>query len=447
MTHRYPATHVFYRKLNRSFPKIVRGEGCYVFDDEGNRYLDGSGGAYVANLGHGVREVVDEVARQISQVAYVSGAAFTNDAVESLSDELAELCPGDLDRFYFLTSGSDANEAALKLARQYWVEVGRPGKHRLVALAPAYHGNTMLALSVSAREQYKTYFREWLIPVVQMPAPYRYRCECGGSAPDCPRCTGRMLEAVIAREGAETIAAFIAEPVGGSSTGASVPRAEYWKTIREICSRHDILWIADEVLVGAGRTGSWTAIEQYQAQPDILVMGKGLSGGYAPLAAVATSRRVLDPIAAGSGALLHAQTFSHTPMACAAGLAAVRYIRRHGLVERCREMGLVLQARLAELEDLPEVGDVRGRGLLAGVELVRDRETKAPFPRAAKVAEKLTDRAQQNGLVVWPNSGQANGVDGDLVCLAPPFIITEAEIDELVTLLRRSILESRESWR
>jgi len=447
MTHRYPATHVFYRKLNRSFPMIVRGEGCYLYDDEGRRYLDGSGGAYVANLGHGVREVVEDVGRQIGRVAYVSGAAFTNEAVESLSDELAELCPGDLDRFYFLTSGSDANEAALKLARQYWQEMGRTGKHRIVALAPAYHGNTLLALSVSAREHYKTYFREWLIPVVQMPGSYTYRCECGGSAPDCPRCPGRLLESVIEREGADTIAAFIGEPVGGSSTGASVPRPEYWKTIREICTKHEILWIDDEVLAGAGRTGSWTAIEQFHAQPDILVMGKGLSGGYAALAAVATSRRVLDPIAAGSGALLHAQTFSHTPMACAAGLAAVRYIRRHGLVGRCREVGQVFQTRLAELKDLPEVGDVRGRGLLAGVELVRDRETKAPFPRSAKVAEKLTEKAQENGLVVWPNTGQANGVDGDLVCLAPPFIITDAEIDELVSLLRRSIVESRESWR
>ena len=446
MTHRYPATHVFYRKLNRSFPKIVRGQGCHLYDEDGNRYLDGSGGAYVANLGHGVAEVVEAVTRQIGRVAYVSGAAFTNEAVEELSDELAELCPGDLDHFYFLTSGSDANEAALKLARQYWVEVGRPAKHRIVALTPAYHGNTLLALSVSAREHYKTYFREWLVPVVQVPAPYPYRCDCGGSASDCPRCTGRLLESVLEREDPATIAAFIAEPVGGSSTGASVPRPEYWRTIREICSRHDVLWIADEVLVGAGRTGTWSALEPYQTVPDILVMGKGLSGGYAPLAAVAASRRLLDPIAAGSGALLHAQTFSHTPMACAAGLAAVRYLRREGLIERCRAMGTVLHARLAELRELPEVGDVRGRGLLAGVELVRDRATRAPFPRARRVAETLTDQAQRNGLVVWPNTGQADGTNGDLVCLAPPFIITESEIDELVTLLGRSIEESREHW-
>jgi adenosylmethionine-8-amino-7-oxononanoate aminotransferase len=346
--------------------------------------------------------------------------------------------PAGLDKFYFLTSGSDAVEAALKLVRQHWVEAGRPEKHKLIALAPGYHGNTLLALSVSARQHYRSMFREWLVPVIQMPAPYAYRCDCDGR-PDCPRCTGRLLEKILAAEGADTVAGFIGETVGGSSTGASVPRPEYWRTIREIADRHGIFWIADEVLSGMGRTGTWTAVEAYGAVPDVLVLGKGISGGYAALAAVVTSERVLAPIAAGSGSLLHAQTFTHTPMMCAAGLAAVRHLERHDLVARSRAMGQVLQRKLARLREIPVVGDVRGKGLLAGVEFVADRTTKAPFPRRRKFAEAVTAAAQELGLVVWPNVGQANGTDGDLVCLAPPFIITEAEIDLAVSLLEGAI--------
>jgi adenosylmethionine-8-amino-7-oxononanoate aminotransferase len=439
MTYQYPDTNVLYRKLTRPFPKIVRGEGVFLYDDTGKRYLDGSGGAYVANLGHGIPEVVDLVADQIRKVAFVSGSAFTNEAVERLADELGPLCPAGLDKFYFLTSGSDANEAALKLARQYWVESGRPSKHKLIALAPGYHGNTMLALSVSAREHNKVFFKEWLTPVVRMPAPYAYRCECGGSAPDCPRCTGRILEEIIDREGADTIAAIIGETVGGSSTGASVPRAEYWSTIREICTRRDVLWIADEVLVGAGRTGTFTAVEQYGAVPDVLVLGKGISGGYAALAAVVTSERLLEPIARGSGGLLHAQTFTHTPMMCAAGLAAIRYLAEHDLVARSRTMGAIMLGKLAVLAKHPLVGDIRGRGLLAGIEFVLDRATKAPFPRSRKVAELVTDIALDLGLAVWPNVGQADGTNGDLVCVAPPFVISEAELDLMVTILGEAL--------
>ncbi len=431
MTYRYPETALLYRRFDRTFPKIVRGQGARLYDETGKDYLDGSGGAYVANLGHGVSEVVEAVTDQIRQVAYVSGMMFTNEPAERLAAELAGLLPGDLDKLFFLSSGSDAVEAALKLARQHWVESGVSTKHKVIALNPAYHGNTLLALSVSARASYRAMFSEWLVPVVQMPAPYPYRCLCGG-APDCPRCTGRMLEDIIRREGADTIAAFIGETVGGSSTGASVPRTEYWATIRDICDRHRILWIADEVLVGAGRTGTWSAVEQYGVVPDLMVMGKGIGGGYAPLAGVATSERVLDPIAHRSGAVLHAQTFTHTPMMCAAGLAVVEYIRRHDLLARCRERGAELHALLERFRVHRLVGDVRGRGLLAGVELVADRASKRPFPRAERVAERLAELALEEGLVVWPNAGQADGTNGDLVCLAPPFVTTSDELAEML---------------
>lgn len=432
MPRRYPDTHVLYRHLTREFPLIVKGEGCWLVDEDGRRYLDGCGGAYVASLGHGVTEVVEAVAAQIRKVAYVSGMSFTNQPAEELADLMSELAIGDLTHFYFLSSGSDAVEAALKLARQYWVERGQPGKSVIVAPSPGYHGNTLLTLSAGARQHYRKYFEPWLLEVPRIPAPYQYRCSCRGADPECPRCSGLVLEETLLRIGPEKVAAFIAEPVGGSSTGASVPRADYWRTIREICDRHQVLWISDEVLVGAGRTGTWSALEPYGAVPDVQVMGKGISGGYAPLASVGVPRRIADVLAEGSGALLHAQTFSHTPMMCAAGVAVIQYLRDHSLVARCKTMGAVLHRELEALRGLPHVGDIRGRGLLAGIEFVADTASRAPFPRSARFAERFTAAAQQAGLMVWPNTGHADGTDGDLVVLAPPFIISEAEIAEIV---------------
>src|SRR3989449_355446 len=351
--YRYPDSHVFYRKLGRSYPRIVRGEGCWLYDEQGKGYLDAVGGAYVANLGHSNPEIAEALARQAHEFGYVSGTAFTHGPVEELARELAATLPGELDKLYFLSSGS-------------------------------------------------------------------------------------ALEHAIERAGADTVAAFIAEPVGGSSTGASTPRPEYFRTIREICDRHDVLFVADEILCGAGRTGSWWAIEPYGVVPDLMTLGKGISGGYAALSAVAAPERIVDVIANGSGSLLHGQTFSFHPVACAAGLAAVRLLKRDRLVERCAKLGRVLQRRLATLAELPHVGDVRGRGLLAGIEFVEDKATRAPFPRAAKFVEAFTEAAHGAGLVVWPNVGHADGVNGDLVAVAPPFIITEQEIEELVTRFTRA---------
>ena len=438
-THGFPETHVFFRKLTAHLPVIERSAGCWLYDADGNAFLDACGGAFVVNVGHGVAEIADAMAEQARRLAYVSGAAFSNEPVEELAAEMAALAPGDLDRVYPLSSGSDAIEAALKLGRQYWLECGRARKHKIIALAPAYHGNTLLALSASAREHYRTHYRGWLVNVVRIPAPYAYRCGCGGLPPYCPACSGAALEEAIVREDPETVAVFIAEPVGGSSTGASVPPPDYFRRVREICDRYDVLFIADEVLVGAGRTGTWSALEPSGVVPDVMVMGKGIAGGYAPLAAVLAPTRIADVLARGSGALNHAQTFSHHPVLCAAGVATIRYLRAHRLVERCAAIGPVLQRRLARLRELPYVGDVRGRGLLAGVELVEDKETRAPFAREAHVAERLTAAARDVGLVVWPNVGHANGERGDTIMIAPPFIITEDEIamigDRLETAL------------
>ncbi|MDX6770857.1 MAG: aminotransferase class III-fold pyridoxal phosphate-dependent enzyme [Elusimicrobiota bacterium] len=437
---RYPQTGVFYRALDREFPLAVSGEGCWLVDDKGRRYLDACGGAYVANLGHGVSAVADAVAEQIRKVAYVNGTAFTNQPAEELAAELRGLNPKGLDFAYFLSSGSEAVEAALKLARQHWVESGKPGKHKIIARTPGYHGNTLLALSASAREHYKKVFGPWLVPVTMIGAPYPYRREAND-----PAMTGQALEDAILKEGADTVAAFIAEPVGGSSTGASVPPADYYKNIRRICDEYGVLFIADEVLSGSGRTGKWAAIDHFGVTPDIMTLGKGLSGGYVPLSAVVATEKVIAPIAKGSGQFKHAQTFSHSPAICAAGLAAVRHIKKERLVERCARVGAVMHGKLAALRDLPAVGDVRGLGLLAGVEFVADKKTKAPFARSLRFAETFTAKAQEAGLLVWPNVGHADGENGDLVMLAPPFIITETELDELVVRFKTALSAALEA--
>jgi hypothetical protein len=418
----YPETSVFFRKLRWEYPRITHGKGCWLFDDAGKSYLDACGGAFVSNLGHGVPEIADAMAAQGRKLAYVSGMTLTHDAVEQFAEELVKLAPGDLDKVYPLSSGSDAVEAALKLARQYWAELGMPAKRRIVALTPSYHGNTLLALSASAREHYKAAFQGWLVDMIRAPA---YDAD--------------VLEREIAQADPATVAALILEPVGGSSTGALVPPPGYLRRVRDICDRYKVLFIADEILCGAGRTGTWSALEPEDVTPDIQIFGKGIAAGFAPLAAVLAPTHVVDVFAEGSGGLNHAQTFSHHAVSCAAGVATIRYLQKHKLVERCARMGEKLHAKLAQVRGLPHVGAVRGRGLLAGVELLEDVAAQTPFPRSAHVAETLTRAALDAGLIVWPNVGHVNGVDGDLIMLAPPFVVSPEELDSIVDRLSSAI--------
>jgi adenosylmethionine-8-amino-7-oxononanoate aminotransferase len=417
---RYPDGNVFFRKLQWEYPRITSGKGCWLRDDAGTEYLDACGGAFVSNLGHGVDEIADAMAAQAKRVAYVSGMTLTHDAVEDFAREVVALSAGDLDKVYPLSSGSDAVEAALKLARQYWAERGRPAKQRIIALSPSYHGNTMLALSASAREHYKAPYAGWLVDMVRVPA-----YDAGA------------LEHALRATGAHNVAAFIAEPVGGSSSGALVPPVGYWKRVRELCTSNEVLLIADEILVGAGRTGTWSALESDGVVPDIQILGKGIAAGFAPLAAVVAPERIVDAFANGSGAFNHAQTFSHHAVSCAAGTATLRYIVKHKLVERCARLGAVLHHKLEAIRQLPSVHAIRGRGLLAGIELTTDGG--APFPRSLHVAESVTRAALDDGLIVWPNVGHANGVEGDIILLAPPYIVSESEVDEIVSRLSNAI--------
>ncbi len=440
-------SHVFYRKLGVELPTIVRAEGVYLYDDRGKQYLDASAGAMVASIGHGVAEIADAMAAQAKKVAYVNGTAFTNEPVEALADALAAKAPAGVDKAYFLSSGSEAVEASIKLARQYHLERGDAQRSVIIARTPGYHGNTLLALSASARPHYRAVYAPWLVDVMMIDAPYPYRAESA----DAPAMTGEALETAILEVEPENVAAFIAEPIGGSSTGASVPPPGYYARVREICDRYGVLFIADEVLTGVGRTGAFFALDHFRSAsgaaivPDIITLGKGLNGGYAPLSALLAKGSIVETLARGTyGGLVHAQTYSHHPLASATALATLRYIERHGLVARAATIGARLQAALRGLLDdggADIVGDVRGIGLLAGVEFVADRATKRPFARADRVAERVVHAARERGLVVWPNVGHADGINGDLVLIAPPLTISEAQIDELVEKLSGSIAD------
>lgn len=426
--YQYPSGSVLYRDLHHGLPLITRGRGVFLQDAEGRKYLDGSGGAAVVNIGHGVREVGEAMAAQAAKIAYVSGAKFTHNPVERLAEQVASFLPFPDGKVFFLTSGSEAIEAAIKLARQYWVERGKPKKYRVISRFPSYHGNTLAALSLSARKHYQEIFRPLLIQSHKIPAPYCYRCPWGLAPPACRLRCARELEKKIVRLGPESVSAFVTEVVGGSSTGASVPPPGYFEAVRAICDKHSVLLVVDEVMTGAGRTGEWLACHHFGLVPDVVVMGKGLTSGYFPLSAVAAKKELVDAIRRRGHNFLHAQTFAHHPVGCSAGLAVLDYMEKHDLLARCERAGDVLWRRLEPLLSRPHVGDIRGLGLLVGIEFVKDKKRKTPFPRGKKYVEKFMAAAIKNGLFLWPNVGHAGGTDGDLVMVAPPFVIKDREI-------------------
>jgi adenosylmethionine-8-amino-7-oxononanoate aminotransferase len=441
MSHKYPNGHVFYRNLHLDYPLIVRGEGVYLYDQNAKRYLDASGGAAVVNIGHGVEEVAQAIAAQAGKAAYLSGLQFTHQPVEDLAEGIARFLPFQGGKTLFLTSGSEAVEAAVKLARQFWTEKGKEGKFRVISRRPSYHGNTLGALSLSAREHYKDVFRPMLSESIKIPAPYCYRCAYGEEHPGCGVRCARALEEAITTNGEDNISAFIFEVVGGATTGAAVPPAEYFEVVRKIRGKFDILLIADEVMTGFGRTGRWLAGDHFGLCPDIIVMGKGITSGYVPLSCIAAKKELADAIHAKGRSLLHAQTYAQHPVACAAGVAAMEYIRKHELVGRSAAMGRLLMDALEPLRSHPHVGDIRGLGLFAGIEFVADKRSKTPFPRSQKYVERLVLQAMEKGILVWPNVGQADDVNGDLVLLAPPFTITDKEIHEVAEMLRDILFE------
>jgi 4-aminobutyrate aminotransferase-like enzyme len=407
---------------------MQRGTGCTLIDADGNEYLDFVAGIGVGSIGHCHPHYVDALKRQVERLTFGS---FTTETRTQFLELLATVTPSGLTRIQLFSGGAEAVEAALRLAK------AATGKHEVLGFWGGFHGKTGGVLGLLGSD-----FKHHLGPFLpgQYLSPYAdcYRCPFKLSYPDCGIACAEYVRDVIKYQTAGEISAIIVEPVQGTA-GNVVPPDGFLRAVQSIARDQGALLIVDEMLTGFGRTGTMWGAEHSGVVPDIMTLGKGIAGGYAPLSAVVTSRRIRDPLAGGSGALAHAQTFSHHPVLCAAGVATLRYLRERRLVERCADMGRVLHRRLAALRDLPLVGDVRGQGLLAGVEFVADPATREPLPRSARLAETVTEAALDEGLVVWPNVGHADGRNGDLVMLAPPFIVTEDQIDEMLELLTRAL--------
>ncbi|WP_321906077.1 aspartate aminotransferase family protein [Paraburkholderia tropica] len=431
--------------IHRTFKSVPRvaaaASGVHIVDQAGKRYLDASGGAAVSCLGHGHPDVLAALHAQIDKLAYAHTSFFTSEVVEELADHLTAHAPQGMDQVYFVSGGSEAVEAALKLARQYFVESGQPQRTRFVARRQSYHGNTLGALAVGGNEWRRRQFAPLLIDVSHVSPVYEYRDRQPGETLDAY--TGRLLaelEAEFQRLGPETVIAFVAETVVGATAGAVPPTPGYFKGVREICNRYGILLIADEVMSGMGRTGTLHAIEQDHVVPDLMTIAKGLGGGYQPIGAVLASSRITDPIRKGSGLFQHGHTYIGHPTAAAAALAVQKVIKRDGLLANVQARGEQLKAQLAEqFAQHPHVGDIRGRGLFVGVELVRDRESKTPFDPADKLNQKIKQLAMENGLLVYPMGGTIDGQLGDHVLLAPPFIVSEQDVADIVERLALSI--------
>ena len=422
-------------------PVAARGEGCYIYDADGRAYLDGSGGAAVSCLGHSDEAVRAAVRDQLDRIAFAHTGFFTTEAAEALADKLAAAAPEGIDRVYLLSGGSEAVEAAIKLARQYALEIGEPQRHKLIARRQSYHGNTLGALAAGGNLWRREKFAPLLVETHHIDPcfEYHYREE-GESLEDYGLRAADALEAEIERLGPETVLAFIAEPVVGATAGAVPSEGAYFNRIREICDRHGVLLILDEVMCGMGRTGTLFACEQDGIAPDIVTIAKGLGAGYMPIGAMLCSARIYEAIAAGSGSFQHGHTYHGHPLAAAAGGAVLDRILGDGLLEQVKARGEALAAALhSAFGQHPHVGDIRGRGLFRGVELVEDRVTKASFDPVRKVHARVKAAAMDEGLICYPAGGTVDGRLGDHVLLAPPFIISETQIDELVGKLSRAI--------
>lgn len=434
-------SHVFPRHTKTLPPKAVSGEGCYLIDENGKRYFDGSGGAAVSCLGHGDTEIAEAVKAQVDQLAFAHTGFFTSDPAEKLADLLIANAPGDLDRVYFVSGGSEATEAAIKLARQYHVERGEPQRSHIIARKQSYHGNTLGALAAGGNEWRRQQFSPLLVNVSHISPCYEYadRAE-GETSYDYGQRMADEFEDEILRLGKDKVIAFMAEPVVGATAGA-VPAVDgYFQRIREICDTYGVLLILDEVMCGMGRTGHLFACEADGVTPDILCIAKGLGAGYQPIGAMLCTGQIYETIENGSGFFQHGHTYIGHPVATAAGLAVVSAMLDRGLIPRVREMGEKLQSALvARLGQHPHIGDIRGRGLFRGIELVADRETKTPFDPSRKLAAKIKKAAFDNGLICYPMSGTRDGVTGDHILLAPPFIIEDHHIDEIVDKLSAAI--------
>ncbi len=430
-------SYVFHRHVRTDPPIAVAGDGPYIVDAEGKRYLDASGGAAVSCLGHSDAEVVQAIKEQVDRIAYAHTAFFSNRPMEALAEALIAKAPGDLSRVFFVSGGSEAVEAALKLARQYFVEVDQPDRRHFIARRQSYHGSTLGALAVGGNRARRQPFTPVLLETHYVSPCYAYRYKRDDeSDEEYAARLGDELEAAILELGPESVLAFVAETVVGASAGAVPPVPGYFARVREICDRFGVLMILDEVMCGMGRTGSLYACEQEGVAPDLLVVAKGVGAGYQPIGAVLVSERIYQAFRDGSGSFLHGHTYMGHATACAAGLAVQRKLQAPGMMERINSLGDGLHGRLeARFGNHHHVGDIRGRGLFRAIELVQDRGSKAPFAPELGLDVRIKAEAMARGLICYPGAGTADGERGNHVLVAPPFIVGAEELDRIVELL------------
>jgi adenosylmethionine-8-amino-7-oxononanoate aminotransferase len=430
------------RVFGQDYPRIVRAEGIRLWDAEGREYIDSTSGAIsVVSVGHGRREVADAMAAQVLRMDYVHDNEFHNEPAHALAEVVTSFAGGDFSRAVFFSSGSEAIESAIKLAHDYHRLQGNPARATVIGRKRSFHGATMFAMAagdVSARKSiYGGYVSS---ATAKVPAPYCYRCPLGLRFPDCALACADELERTIQELGPDNVSAFIAEPIVGAAAPALTPPVGYYERIREICDRYGVLWIADEIVTGFGRTGLNMGYQHWNAQPDILVVAKGLSGGYIPLSGLIISEHVVAPFAERHERFVHGLTYQNHPVACAAGLAVVAIIEREGLVANAATQGQYLEARLRDVAArLPMVGELRGKGLLWGMELVQDRVTKEPFPRALGVGRRVYERGLHNGLVIYQSGGSVYA--SDEIFISPPLVVNRPDIDLIVERFSRTLEE------
>ncbi len=435
------SNHLIKPDLRSGMPVFVRGEGVELIDDKGRHYLDAASGVGVTCLGYGVAEVVEAMRLQAEQLPYLHAQRFEALPTRELADLVAQVTPGDLDQVQFVCGGSEANESAFKFVRQYWLERGQPQRWRIVGRWPSFHGNTLATLSAGGHYARRKRNDPLLLPFPHVETPNSYR-GCGHCRPAgaCTLVCARELERRLIEVGPETVAAFIAEPVVGAAAGVLVPPPDYFRVVREICDRYGILFIADEVITGFGRLGTWFGIEHFGVEPDILVFAKGIAAGYAPVGGFAARRSLLDAFLEGSGRFEHNFTFAANPVGAAVAVAVVRILQRDGLVERVASLEHVFfDALRSHLGELPIVGDIRGMGFLAGVELVADRATKLPFPPQSGVAARAAAYGLDEGVIAYACTSGVDGDSGDYLLLMPPFVTTEADLERMAERLGRAL--------
>ena len=439
---RLEAHRLFTRDLERDYPLAAKGKGVWVWDEEGNKYLDACAGANVTGIGHGVAEIGRAMADQAGEIAYAPPQHFLNRPALELAGKLIELAPDGYTRVMLLSGGSEAIENALKIARQFHVYGGRAQKYRTISRWQGFHGNTLTADAVSGKTDRRTIQMPMLMPVPHIVPACCYRCAFDKEYPSCNIMCARDLERTIVQEGPEYISAFLSETIVGAAAGAVTPVPEYYPIIRDICDRHGVLWIADEIMTGVGRTGKFLAIEHWSVTPDLVVLAKGLSSGYAPLAAILVHDRVFKAFHDSGSPYIGGHTYNAHPVTSRAGLAVLDHLEKHKLMETVEDKGRLLGNGLHAIADRTSItGNVRGKGLMWGLEFVRDKKTKMPFDPCLGVCMKVVSRAMDKGLLVYPVSGCANGEKGDGVLICPPLVITEEETGLLVGMLEETIAE------